>query len=451
MINKKSDSSVKSKKASAKTGDSKTGKKKGGLFQVPRGMHDILPIDWLWWDRVEKVIDDLAERYNFGRIETPILENSGLFQTTIGKETDIVRKEMYTLKTKGSDLLALRPEGTAPIARAYIENRLSSLSQPQKLFYYGPMFRHERPQRGRFRQFYQAGFEIIGGNSDSVYDAQVILIFDRLLRALKIKEVELSINSVGCRICRPNYKRQLQIYYKRHEKDLCADCSRRLKDNPLRILDCKKESCQSLKEKAPSLLDKICAGCTRHFKAVLECLDELEVPYRLDNYLVRGLDYYSKTVFEFFSEGVDVGALPAGGRYDYLIEAIGGRPTPAVGGAVGIERLVEVMRESGIRFPGRLKKEIFFIHVGELAKKKSLKVIEELRSAGIAVAEALGKESVKSQLRVADKKNVTLALIFGQREVYEKSIIIRDLKLGLQESVTLDKMTSEVKKRLKIK
>ena len=419
------------------------------IFRAPKGMHDILPVDQIWWERIEKAVKDLSNFYNFGRIDIPILESVGLFERTTGMDTDVVKKEMYVLKTKGGDALALRPEGTPSVARAYMEHSLGSFGQPQKLYYWGPFFRHEKPQFGRYRQFYQAGFEIIGATNDPIYDAQIILIFDRLLKNLKIRDFELRINSIGCKVCRPGYKRQLQNYYKNHGKDLCADCVRRLEDNPLRLLDCKKESCQEFKDRAPNFLDKLCSDCSGHFKEVLEYLDELDIPYNLDNKLVRGLDYYSQTVFEMGVPSSKVGTLPGGGRYDYLMELIGGRPTPAVGGAVGIERLIQVMKEQDIKVTPKAQKKIFFIHVGELAKKKSLKVIEELRSAGIPVVEALGKESIKSQLRTADRQNSALALIFGQKEVYEGSIIIRDLKTGLQETIILDKIVSELQKRSK--
>jgi len=418
-------------------------------FQAPKGMRDVLPQDQPWWEKIEKVVKDLAEFYNFQKIETPILEQASLFQRTVGDDTDIVQKEMYSFKTKGGDFLALRPEGTAGIVRAYIEHGLGSIGQPQKLFYLGQFFRHENPQAGRLRQFHQAGFEIIGSVNDSIYDAQVIMVFDRLLSALKIKGVVLKINSIGCKICRPNYKRQLVNYYKRYERELCESCQRRLKTNPLRLLDCKNETCVLFKEKAPNFFDKICANCGRHLRAVLGYLDEVKISYNLDNLLVRGLDYYNQTVFEFFAEGSKAGALSAGGRYDYLAELIGRKAVPAIGGAVGIERLFAVMKEQDVKLAAKTQKRVFLIHVGELAKKKSLNIIEELRESGILVAEALGKESVSAQLKVANKQGNQLAVIFGQKEIFEGSVILRDLRTGLQEAVILDKMVPEIQKRFK--
>ena len=440
------------KKVSAKTAPKK-GTGKSLLFQTIKGMRDVLPDEALWWERIRAAIADVAGFYNFSYIETPILEPLRLFERGVGDETDIVRKEMYVVKTKGGEALALRPEGTAPVVRAYIEHGLSRLGQPAKLYYVGPFFRHENPQAGRFRQFTQVGFEIIGGQNDPIYDAQVIVVFDRLLKALRILKVSLKINSIGCRVCRPFYKKQLTNYYRQHEKELCPDCARRLNTNVLRLLDCKKEQCQPLKVGAPNLLDKICTICSHHLKGVLEYLDELKIPYGLDHQLVRGLDYYSRTVFEFFVEGPgsDVGALPGGGRYDYLFESLGGRLTPAVGGAVSFERLVAVMKAQEVKLPVKNHKKVFVVYIGDLAKRKALALVESLRTGGIQAGEAFGKESLKTQLKVADKEKYPLALILGQREIYEENVILRDLRNSLQETVALDRIVEEIRKRLKEK
>ena len=420
-------------------------------LQSPKGMHDVLPNDQPYWERVRRVARDLADFYTFRRIETPILEQASLFERGIGEETDVVGKEMYVLKTKGGDLLALRPEGTAGVVRAYLEHHLSRQAQPQKLWYEGPFFRHENPQAGRLRQFTQFGLEVVGGQNDPIYDAQVIIIFQRLLEELKIKNVALRINSIGCKVCRPLYKRQLQNAYRASEKKLCADCQRRLGTNPLRLLDCKKPECVELKAKAPNILDKLCVTCSGHLKGVLEYLDELQISYGMDNQLVRGLDYYSRTVFEFAVDGPgsEAGTLPGGGRYDYLIEMLGGRLTPAVGGAVSFERLIHVMKAQEVKLPQKTPKKVFLIHVGELAKRKSVKIIEDLRTAGISVMEMLGRESLRAQLKSADKEGIDLALIFGQKEIFEESIIVRNLKSSLQETIPLARLIEEIKKRSK--
>lgn len=412
-------------------------------------MHDILPKETPLWDKLIETTREIADFYNFSRIETPIAERVELFERGVGETTDIVEKEMYFLKTKGGDRLVLRPEMTAPVMRSYLQNGLHRLPQPQRLYYFGPAFRYERPQAGRYRQFHQFGFEIVGGDSDPVYDAEIIAASYRLIESLKIKPLIIEISSIGCRICRPGYRKKLIDYYR--GKEICRDCARRLKTNPLRLLDCKKEACQPIKADAPSILDSLCSPCRSHLKQVLESLEEMGLPYTLNPLLVRGLDYYNRTVFEIFVQEEVVGlALASGGRYDYLAEMIGGRPTPGVGVAGGAERIIELMmaRRDEIKLP-KPRVKIFLVHIGDLAKKRSLALIEEFRRSNIGVISALGKNSLSEQLETANKVGSPLALILGQREVYEESIILRDMQTGVQESVPLKKVVEEVKKRLK--
>ncbi len=418
------------------------------IITAPKGMHDILPGDQPLWEKIRKTAKETADYYNFLRIDTPILEKSELFEKSLGAASDVIEKQMYLLKSKGGDELALRPEGTASIARAYIEHGLSHLGQPLKLYYEGPMFRYEKPQAGRFRQLHQFGFEIIGNENDAVYDAQVIIACYRTLQDLKIKELDLQINSIGCARCRPNYRKHLIEYYKSKEKSLCVDCRRRLKFNPLRLLDCKEQQCIEMKKAAPNILDTLCSDCKKHFKKVLEFLEEVKLPYSLNHYLVRGLDYYSKTVFEIFTEGFNF-ALAGGGRYDYLFDIISGRNAVGVGGAVGIDRLVEVVKTKNINLLGKAKPKIYLIHVGDLAKIKALGLVEILREANIDVVESLGKESLRAQLRSADKLGSGYTLIFGQQEAFEQSIIIRDMKSGAQETVPLKKFVEVLKRKLR--
>ena len=429
---------------------SKEGAKRA--FQAVKGMHDVLPADERYWDRIESVAQELAREYGFARLEPPVLESADLYRKTTGEGSDIIQKEIYTLKTKGGDLLALRPEYTPGVARAYLENNLSRLGQPQKLFGIGPVFRHDRPQLGRYRQFTQIDFETIAGPNDPLYDAEIISLFTDLLNELKIKNSKLKVNSIGCRVCRPLYKKQLTNYYKNHEKALCADCKERLVTNPLRLLDCKEEECVKLKAKAPNFLDKLCATCTEHFKAVLEYLEEVGIGYELDHQLVRGLDYYDRTVFEMFADGAEeaIGALVGGGRYDYLMEMIGGHLTPAVGASSGVERLIAVMKAREIGPASRVQKRIFLVHAGDLAKRKAFGLLALLRKQGIAVSESLSKESLSAQLKAADKEGTGLALILGQKEIYEKSVIVRDLRSGTQEAVAQERIVEEIKKRLAV-
>ncbi len=429
-------------------------------FQSPKGTYDILPKDQGYWEKFRTVIKNLSLHYGFGRIDFPIFEDADLYISSVGEATDIVEKEMYVFKTKGKDLVALRPEGTAGVARAYIENGMSSLSQPVKLYYMGPMFRYEQPQAGRFRQFYQAGFEIIG-DADPVYDAQIINLFIKVCGGLGLKNLNVQINSIGCKQCRGGYRKQLLRYYRSRIKGACSDCKKRVKTNPLRLLDCKNEKCQPIKVNAPAIIDSLCKECHDHFKSVLEFLDELNIPYSLNQFLVRGLDYYTKTVFEVFleDEHIDGGsekthtrshlALGGGGRYDCLIKTIGGKDTPAVGASIGVDRVVEVMKEQGVRVPELQKSQVFLVQVGDLGKKKSMRLLCDLSAAGIYAIEAFGRNSISSQLRMADRAGVKLSLIIGQKEAIDGDVILRDMETGSQEIVPIEKIVKMVKDRLK--
>ncbi len=431
---------------SAKHSKKKTIKNEKIILQSPKGMHDILPIDQPWWEKVRKSANKIAESFNFLRIDTPILEAVDVFERT-GEATDIVEKQMYFVKTKGENRLVLRPEGTAPIMRAYIQHGLSKLAQPLKLFYIGPIFRYEQPQAGRFRQHHQVGFEILGGSSDPIYDAVVILAIFRLIEELKIKNLVVQINSIGCRSCRSAYIKKLQEYYKNKQEKICKDCKHRFLIRPLRLLDCKNEKCVQIKAGAPLIIDRLCGSCKNHLKIVLEYLDELSIPYSINPYLVRGLDYYNGPVFEIFTEGINF-ALAAGGRYDFLAEMLVGGRVCAVGGSVGMERVVEVMKSCQLAGLAKNDLKVFLIHIGDEAKKKNLIIFEELRKSGIRASESFGKDSLKSQLRSADKANALLTLILGQKEVFEETIIIRNMKTGSQETVPINKVVEEVRKRL---
>ncbi len=416
------------------------------MFQSVKGMTDILPKDQAWWRAVWQAGQNISELYDFYFIETPILESAGLFESGVGMATDIVEKQMYVFKTKGGERVTLRPEGTAPVMRSYLEHHLGYFSSPLKVCYHGPMFRYERPQAGRERQHHQWGFEIIG-DSDPVYDGQIIFATLDFLRALKFKDLVLKINTIGCRVCRPTYRQKLKDYYRSRKDKLCNDCLRRYEKNPMRLLDCKETECQELRAKAPIILDYLCQNCNAHFRNVLELVEDSSVSYDPDPYLVRGLDYYNRTVFEVLAPGGTL-SLGGGGRYDYLSEFLGGRPMPSVGVALGVERIILAMKEQNIPPNAKGKTKIFFVAVGDQAKKSSLKLISQLRSAGVAVAESLGKKSLKAQLKSANKIGAPLSLLFGQKEVFDGSIIVRDMQTGAQENVMLDKMIEEVKKRL---
>ena len=422
-------------------------------FKSPTGMHDILPADQPFYQKIYNVACSIASFYGFKKIDTPMVEEAELFSKGIGMATDIIEKQMYVFRNKGGDYMALRPEFTAGIARSYIEHGMFNMPQPLKFYSFGPLFRMERPQAGRYRQFHQVDLEVFG-EENAVIDAQIIQIFYNILKELKFKNLIVEINSIGCRQCRPYYKKLLVSYFKSRENSLCSDCKRRLKTNPLRILDCKEEKCQPVKAQAPQIVDHLCENCKTHFKEVLEFLDEIELPYRLNPYLVRGLDYYTKTVFEIFEDseqGQISGALVGGGRFDDLVKLLGGKETPACGAACGVERIVNIMKERTRAEKPQVfaYQRIYLAQLGELAKRKSLKLFEELRKAKIPVSESLGRDSLKTQLRTADKIGANYTLILGQKEALEGTIIIRDMKTGRQDTVKLEKVIRELQKRLK--
>ena len=421
-------------------------------FQTPTGMHDILPHNQPYYDKIYETVKRISSFYDFEKIDTPILEDLNLFIRSVGENTDIVEKEMFTLKTKGKDLLALRPEGTAPIMRSYIENGFLSLPQPVRLWYFGPFFRYEKPQAGRFRQFNQLGIEIIG-EKDAIVDAQSILVMYSILQEIGLKDLVVKINSIGDEKCRPIYRKDLMKYLREKKNSLCSDCQKRMKTNPLRVLDCKNEKCQQVLVEAPQSVDYLCEECKKHLKDVLEYLDELKIPYCLESKLVRGLDYYTRTVFEIEStreESCGV-VLAGGGRYDNLAKVLGGEEVSACGAAAGIERIVSEMKESKVKMPFSSVPEVFFTQIGPLAKKKSLPILEELRKAGLKVGESFGKDGLKAQLGKASRLGVKAVLILGQKEALNDMILIRNMQTSKQVEVSQKDIVKELKQILKEK
>jgi len=426
-------------------------------FQSPKGMRDIFGKDQEYFDKIYEVAKKIATFYGFKKIETPMLEDTELFSKGIGLSTDVVRKQMFSFKTRGGDDLTLRPEGTAPIVRAYIEKGMRSFPGPSKFWYFGPMFRYEKPQKGRYRQFWQFGLETMR-ESSVVRDAEIIAIFYEILKRLKIKNLIVEVSSIGDKCCRPDYVQILKKYLKSKKQYLCSNCLKRLKDNPLRVLDCKKKKCQIVVSQAPKIIDHLCKNCHKDFKDLLEFLEELEIPYILNPYLVRGLDYYTRTVFEIFSVDKDVQnlstklALGGGGRYDLLIDLLGEKReegTPAVGAALGIDRIAELMKKDGIVVGKKQKPQIFIAQVGALAKRKSLKLMGEFSTARISVLEAFGKDSLRVQLKMADKSGVKYTLVLGQKEALDGIILVRNMSTGKQTKVALDKIVGKMKRTLK--
>jgi len=419
-------------------------------FQTSRGVHDILPDDHAYFTIIKKVVRHRARQAGFRRISTPVFEAKNLFVRGVGEQTDIIEKELYSFSTKkGADELALRPEGTAGIVRAFIQHGMNQLPQPVELYYFEPFFRHDRPQKGRYRQFHQFGFEVIG-EPDPGIDAQIIQLANTIHFDLRIADkLKLQINTIGCPKCREKFVNQLRDYFIGKERSLCRNCVRRLEENPLRILDCKNEDCQILAENAPKFKNVICEECQDHHKKVLELLDSVEIEYFENPQLVRGLDYYSRTVFEFWEESEDAqNSVGGGGRYDELVEQLGGSLTAACGYAGGIERLVELMKSSRMLAPDKDKIDIFVAQLGFGAKKVALQILTELRSRGVHALGALGKSSMKDQLGKADKFGVKYALILGEVEVREGKIILRDMKSGVQEVVPIGKVVDKVIKKL---
>ncbi|MCX6737897.1 MAG: histidine--tRNA ligase [Candidatus Parcubacteria bacterium] len=428
-----------------------TGKQVSTKIQAPQGMSDILPEEQLFYKKVYAVGEKIASFYGFKEITPPILESTELFEKGTGEATEIVEKQMYSLKTKGGDSLTLRPEFTPSLARAYIEHGMISLPQPVKLFSFGPVFRHERPQAGRYRQFYQFNLEVFGSKRP-IIDVEIIYIYYNILQALGIKKLIIELNSIGDKECVGDYKKILLRYLKKNEGSLCADCKRRLKTNPLRIMDCKQDRCKQIVSGAPQIIDHLCKDCHNHFKKVLEFLDELGLPYNLNPCLVRGLDYYTRTVFEIIAEdelGRQLGSLIGGGRYDNLIKLFSRKSIPACGGAGGVERIIAIMKERGLNPTINPGSRVFLAQLGDSAKIKSLKLMEDLRRAGISVAESLDKDSLSAQLKNADKIKAPYSLIIGEEEANRDMIIIRDMDNGRQTSVKIDKVVEELKKKIK--
>jgi histidyl-tRNA synthetase len=428
-------------------------------FTRLRGMKDVLFDEYRYYNILIKKAHDLAEVYSFKKIETPIMERLSLYERSTGKDTDIVSKEMYSFVDKSGDKIALRPEATPGLVRNYIEHGMFNLPQPVKMFWLGPLFRHEKPQSGRYRQHTQFDLEIFGEESP-VAEAQLILLAYNFFSELQI-DVQVQINSIGDKEDRDEYIEKLTEFYKERGKrsKLCNDCKRRFLKNPLRLLDCKEKDCQEVREGAPQIVDFLSEQARDHFIKVLEYLDEMEIPYNLNPYLVRGLDYYNRTVFEFTpvveeEDGEEQisqkrqASLCGGGRYDSLVELMGGRPTPGCGFGLGLERVVQKIKEKNIPLKDEHKDIVFLAQLGDQARRKMFVLFEEMRRTGYCVRQAFTKDSLKAQLEEADRIGARHTLILGQKELLDDTIIIRDMESGTQEVIGQKKMLAELNKRL---
>ncbi len=419
----------------------------------PRGTYDILPSEVDLWRRVEETVADVMRAYDYREIRTPVFEYTELFQRGVGETTDIVEKQMYTFEDRGGRSVTLRPEGTAPVVRAFLEHRLHGHGLPQRLWYVQPMFRYERPQAGRTRQFHQFGAESIG-SSDPASDTEMISIPIEVYRRLGIDRYTVLLNSIGCPVCRPRHREALRAFFADRLDHLCATCKNRYDRNPMRILDCKVESCKEATQGAPGSAEYLCDECADHFEAVKTLLNALELPYEIDTRLVRGLDYYTKTVFEVVTDALGAqGTLAAGGRYDGLTEELGGPPTPAVGFGAGMERAV-LMLKSGTQSDGSAKAvDVFVVSLGAKVRPGALQIADGLRRSGIATRidyrESLSQErSMRAQLKAADKSGASLVVILGEDELERSVATLKEMRGGGQEDVPLVDLADVIASRL---
>ncbi|MBI3743074.1 MAG: histidine--tRNA ligase [Chloroflexi bacterium] len=409
------------------------------MFKAPRGTADILPQDQPYWRHIEAVAAAMCERFGYRRIDTPVFEEAGLFVRSVGESTDVVEKETYTFEDRSKDSMTLRPEGTAPVCRAYLEHGMHVLPQPVRLYsVHVPMFRYDRPQAGRQRQFHQINCEAIGV-ADAAVDAEVVELAWCFFEALGLKSLSLIINSIGDPKCRPGYLEKLRAYYAPLLERLCGDCKRRYETNVLRLLDCKKESCQPHVANAPKSVDSLCDECRAHWDSLRSYLESLGLPYAIDHRLVRGLDYYTRTVFEVTppEEGAQ-STLGGGGRYDGLIEQLGGPPTPSVGFACGVERIILNLKRQGIEVPPLPPVTAVVAFMGEAAKAPAVKLASDLRRQGVEAVLAPAGKSLKAQLRYATALGASKVLILGDDEVRAGTVAVKDMATGEQKTVAVE-------------
>lgn len=410
-----------------------------------RGMNDVLKPDVFAWQYAENLVRQHLESFGYSEIKTPILEMTSLFSRSVGENTDIVQKEMYTFADRNDESITMRPEGTAPVVRSVLQHKLTNEEPVQKLYYWGPMFRYERPQKGRYRQFYQYGFEVFGVESAKM-DAEIIGMLSSLYEKFGLKDVAVELGSLGCESCRPLFIKELTKSLKAVAQDLCEDCQTRLEKNPLRVLDCKKPKCQELTAKAPGMVDHLCDPCENHFSEVKQGLDGLDVVFSINKKLVRGFDYYNRTVFEMTTTQLgSQNAIGGGGRYDKLVEQLGGKPCPAVGYAGGVERLILMLGDLE-RFKRPL--DVFVVAADEAGREQAFLTAHGLRCSNIAVELDYTGKSMKSQMKKADKLEAQFVLIVGSAEVEKGTAVLRDMKTKNQEDVPLNDLTQVLMRKL---
>lgn len=415
-------------------------------IQAPKGTKDVVPQESGKWQYLESVIRGVAAKYGINEVRTPVIEHTELFARGVGDTTDIVQKEMYTFSDKGGRSITLKPEGTAGVVRMYIENKLFNEAQPTKMYYlYNPIFRYERPQAGRLREHHQFGIEVFGSPEASV-DAECISVAVEVLEKIGLKNLEVKLNSIGCPECRPKYNAALKAYLEAHKDSLCSTCVERLERNPLRILDCKNEECKEICRNAPHVLDWLCDDCAGHFEKLKKYLDIIGIKYSVDPMIVRGLDYYTKTVFEIVSS--DIGsqsAVGGGGRYDLLVGQLGGTPTPAVGFGMGMERVLLVAQNQGVKFPEPSPFDLYVVSAGEKAYDAAYKLTSDIRGYGMkADCDHMGR-SVKAQFKYAGKLNVRYVATIGDEELETNTVRLKEMASGIEETVNINDVKTRIR------
>jgi len=417
--------------------------------QAPKGTRDILPSEIYRWQYVDKEFNKLCSSFGYKEIRIPVFEHTELFQRGVGDTTDIVQKEMYTFNDKGGRSITLRPEGTAGVVRSYIENGMASLPQPVKLFYNITAYRYENVQKGRYREFHQFGVEAFGSAGPSV-DVEIISLLSMFFEKLGLKKTGLNINSIGCPKCRTQYNEKLKQYFRPRLSELCGNCRERFERNPLRIIDCKEPGCKKIAAGAPALIDNLCGECGSHFEGLKAGLENLGIEYSVDPGIVRGLDYYTKTVFEFTSQNVgSQGTICGGGRYDGLVETCGGPPTPGIGFGLGIERLLMELESQNIQIKEPPLMDIYIAAMGEKASNFAQQLVYKLRSYQVGAETDLMSRSLKSQMKYADKKGFSHTVVIGDNEMESGKAVLKDMKTGEQKDVSLDSIVDRLKNQYK--
>ena len=417
------------------------------MINIPKGTKDVLPFDSYKWHYIENTVRDVARLFGACEVRTPTFEHTELFLRGVGDTTDIVNKEMYTFEDKGNRIITLKPEGTAGVARAFIENSLFNAPQPTKMYYITPVFRYERPQAGRLREHHQFGVEFFGSSSPQA-DVEVISLAKTIFDRLGVNELSLNINSIGCKSCRKDYNNALKDYLRSKLDGMCNTCKERFEKNPLRILDCKEDGCKAIVKNAPNTVDYLCDGCKAHHESVCKGLKSIGMDFEVNPRIVRGLDYYTRTVFEFISTGIGAqGTVCGGGRYNDLVEQVGGKPTAAVGFGMGIERLILLLESLGLKIGEPYSPDVYIAPMCEDAKEIALKLANELRKNGISAEFDVMDRSFKAQMKYADKLMANFVIIIGEDELKADKVAIKNMKTGEQESVDKNRLVEYIQSK----